>query len=286
MLQPLHDSTLAVPLSTNPSGPSASARPAPNRSQLRQRRMHRRIILGRILFAAACLLAWEITSRWLLDPFWIGQPSKVAERLWVMLKNGDLWWHASPTITQAVSGLLLSLVVGVPIGLLFAFNKYFENIIEPFFLGLYSIPRIALAPLFILWFGIGSMSKIIMAFSLVIFVVILNTYEGVRSVDRDLIDMMRAMRASRGYILRKVILPAIVPWIFASIRVGVGLALIGSVVGEMLGSNRGLGWLVEHSASRIDVTGVFAGLVILMMLGMLLNEVAKFVEHRLLRGRY
>jgi NitT/TauT family transport system permease protein len=119
-----------------------------------------------------------------------------------------------------------------------------------------------------------------------VFVVILNTYEGLRGVDRELLDMMKAMRASPWYVLRKVLLPAIVPWVFASIRVGVGLALIGSVVGELLGSNRGLGWYVENAAARIDVTGVFAGLVVLMIVGMILNELVKAVENRLLHGRY
>jgi NitT/TauT family transport system permease protein len=245
-----------------------------------------KIFLGRITFAIIIIGLWEAAARWLVDPFWIGQPSTVVVRLWSLVTTGDLWWHTVPTVGQAAAGLLLSLVVGIPIGLLFAHNRYVEKVLEPFFLGLYSIPRIALAPLFILWFGIGPMSKIVMAFSLVVFVVILNTYEGMRGVDRELVDMMRAMRAKRGYILRKVLLPAIVPWIFASIRVGVGLALIGSVVGELLGSNRGLGWYVERSAGQIDIVGVFTGLVVLMIVGMLLNEIVKLVERRFLRNRY
>jgi NitT/TauT family transport system permease protein len=245
-----------------------------------------KIFAGRLVFAVAILAAWEGAARWLVDPFWIGQPSTVLVRLWSLVESGDLWWHLVPTVGQAAAGLLLSLVVGIPIGLLFASNRYVERMLEPFFLGLYSIPRIALAPLFILWFGIGPWSKIVMAFSLVVFVVILNTYEGMRGVDRELIDMMRAMRASRGYILRKVLLPGIVPWIFASVRVGVGLALIGSVVGELLGANRGLGWYVERSAGQIDIVGVFTGLVVLMVIGMLLNELVKLAERRFLRNRH
>lgn len=245
----------------------------------------RTVALARIAVAVFTVLLWEAAARWLVSPFWIGQPSLIAQRIWRLIQSNDLWWHAAPTILHAAGGLVLSLIVGIPIGLLFAANKFVERVIEPFFLGLYSIPRIALAPLFILWFGIGPMSKIVMAFSLVVFVVIMNTYEGMRSVDRELIDMMRAMRASRAYILRKVTLPAIVPWLFASVRVGVGLALIGSVVGELLGSNRGLGWYVENAAGRIDVTGVFAGLVLLMITGILLNEVVKLAERRLMRNR-
>ncbi|ARP79806.1 hypothetical protein CAL12_02490 [Bordetella genomosp. 8] len=245
-----------------------------------------RVAAGRVIFALVFLAGWEAASRWLVEPFWIGRPSQIAVRLWTLIGSGDLWWHTLPTLGQAAAGLLLSLVVGIPIGLLFASNRYIERVLEPFFLGLYSIPRIALAPLFILWFGIGPASKVVMAFSMVVFVVILNTYEGMRGIDRELIDMMRAMRASRAYILRKVVLPGIVPWIFASVRVGVGLALIGSVVGELLGANRGLGWYVEHAASRIDVIGVFTGLVVLMVVGMMLNEVVKVAERRLFGKRY
>jgi NitT/TauT family transport system permease protein len=123
-------------------------------------------------------------------------PSDIAQRLWQLTITNQLLWHAVPTVTQAAAGLALSIVVGVPIGLLFAYSEFVERVLEPFFLGLYSIPRIALAPLFILWFGIGPASKIIMVFSLVVFVVILNTYEGIRGVDRELIDMLRSMRAS------------------------------------------------------------------------------------------
>jgi NitT/TauT family transport system permease protein len=252
----------------------------------RARTDNARVAFGRIAFAVLFLAAWEAASRWLLDPFWIGRPSQIATRLWSLVVSGDLWWHTLPTLGQAAAGLLLSLVVGIPIGLLFASNRYVERVLEPFFLGLYSIPRIALAPLFILWFGIGPASKVVMAFSMVVFVVILNTYEGMRGIDRELVDMMRAMRASRTYILRKVMLPGIVPWIFASVRVGVGLALIGSVVGELLGSNRGLGWYVEHAAARIDVIGVFTGLVVLMAVGMALNEVVKIAERHLFGKRY
>lgn len=274
--------TLNQPVS--PPAENSLAHAGSGTDKLRQEKW--RIRIGRILFAIGLIAVWELGSRYVFDPFWSGQPTLVADRLITMVSNGDLWWHLVPTVIQALAGLLLSLLVGVPLGILFAINKTVEKIIEPFFLGLYSVPRVALAPLFILWFGIGPASKIVMAFSLVVFIVILNTYEGIRGVDKDLIDMLRAMRASHLYILRKVIFPGIVPWIFASVRVGVGLALVGSVVGELLGSNRGLGWYIEHAAARIDVIGVFSGLVALMIVGMLLNEIVKAFELRLLRERY
>jgi hypothetical protein len=155
-----------------------------------------RILAARVIFAVTAILVWEAAARWLMDPFWIGQPSQIAQRLWQFVVSNDLMWHAVPTVTQALLGLLLSLAVGIPIGLVFASSRFVEQVLEPFFLGLYTIPRIALAPLFILWFGIGPTSKVMMAFSLVVFVVILNTYEGLRGVDRELVDLLygRAVR--------------------------------------------------------------------------------------------
>jgi NitT/TauT family transport system permease protein len=150
-------------------------------------------------------------------------------------------------------------------------------------MGLYSLPRIALAPLFVIWFGIGLWSKVMLVFSLVVFVFILNTRQGLLEVDRDLLSLMRTMRASRDYIFRRVQIPSILPWLIAAFRINVGLALIGSVIGELLGSNRGLGWYVEHSGGRLDTTGVFVGLIALMVLALAINETVSFAERRLLR---
>ena len=241
--------------------------------------------LLRILLFVVVIALWELTAVYLVDPFWIGRPDEIAVRLLQFFQTGDLVKHAGATLMLALWGLLLSLVVGIPIGILFGSSAVISETIEPYFLGLYSLPRVALAPLFILWFGIGEFSKIMMSFSMIVFVVILNTYEGLRNTDQEMVDMLRAMRASRLYILRKVLLPSIVPWIFAAIRVGIGLGLVGAVVGELLGANRGLGWYLEYSAARLDITGVFAALAVLMVLGMVLNEIIKFVEFKIWRSK-
>ena len=238
-------------------------------------------LLAQLCLAAVLLTVWELAATFFVDPFWIGQPSTIAVRLWEVFVEGDMLMHTAVTLAHAVAGLLASLIVGVPIGILFAANRFAAATLEPYFSAFYSLPRVALAPLLILWFGIGSLSKIMMAFSMVVVVVIQNTYEGVRSVDRDLLDMLRAMRASRAYTLRKVLLPSIVPWIFASLRVGIGLALVGAVIGELVGANRGLGWYVEYAAGRIDIVGVFTGLVVLATVGMSLNALVKAIEGRL-----
>lgn len=240
---------------------------------------------NRLLFLAVWLAIWEATALWWIDPFWISQPTAIVDRLWTMIVTGDMFWHSAVTIWEAFLGLALGLVVGIPCGMLLAANRLIAGVIDPFLMGVYSLPRVALAPLFIIWFGIGLISKVMMAFSLVLFIFVLNTYEGLKNVDRDLIDMLRTMRAPRSVIIRKVLLPSIVPWIFAGVRIGIGLALIGAVVGELIGSNRGLGWYVEHAAGQFDTTGVFAGLIVLMVVAMVANEIVKAVEKRTLTWR-
>lgn len=227
--------------------------------------------LQQAAFLLAVLLLWEVTGAYLVDPFWSSRPSLIAERLWLLIGNGDLAWHVTATVTEAGLGLAVGSVTGVILGLLMARFSHAARIAEPLFMGLYSLPRVALAPLFILWFGIGLLSKVMMSFSMVVFIFVLNVLEGVRSLERDPIDLMRTMRASPLYIARRVLLPAVLPWIIASFRIGVGLALIGAVVGELIGSNRGLGWYIERSAGQLDTTGVFTGIVTLIAIAMLAN---------------
>ncbi|MBZ8134352.1 ABC transporter permease [Afifella sp. IM 167] len=230
----------------------------------------------------AILAIWEVVSFTLIDPFWISRPSDIAVRLWDMAVSGSLWTNSWATLWQAILGLALGLPVGLGIGVLLAALPRFASVVEPFWMGLYSLPRIALGPLFVIWFGIGLLSKVMLVFSLVVFVFILNALQGLHEVDRDLVNLMRTMRASRFYILRRVQMPSIIPWIIAAMRINVGIALIGSVIGEMLGANRGLGWYIQISGARLDTTGVFTGLFILMIMAILFNEAIKIIEDRLL----
>lgn len=239
----------------------------------------------RAVFLLVWLAIWEIASRTVIDPFWLSRPSLIAIRLYELGASGILFVHLATTLWQAFIGLLLGMVAGVAAGILLAAYPRLAEMVDPFLMGLYSLPRIALAPLFVIWFGIGLVSKVMMVFSLVVFIFILNVCQGLSEVDRDLINLMRTMRAPRSYIVRRVQIPAVLPWILAALRISVGLALIGSVLGELLGANRGLGWYIEFSGGRLDTTGVFTGLVALMIVAMLINEGVKYIERRLLPFR-
>lgn len=237
----------------------------------------------RIGLLTVVLVAWQFASGTLISEFWISHPVDIGERLWELARSGMLWLHAWATLWQAFLGLAIALPVGIAMGVGLAAFPRFAATVDPYLMGLYSLPRIALAPLFVIWLGIGLASKVALVFSLVVFIFMLNTRQGLLEVDRDLINLMRTMRASRGYIFRRVQIPSIMPWLIAALRINVGMALIGSVIGELLGSNRGLGWYIEHSGGRLDTTGVFAGLIALMVLALILNEVVSALERRLLK---
>src|SRR6185437_2760165 len=173
------------------------------------------------------------------------------------------------------------LVLGVALG----WSKRLSDAVDPIVMGFYSLPRVSLAPLFIIWLGIGLLAKVALVASVVLFVVLFNVREGMRNVDRDIVEAFRSMNASRSAMVRHVVVPSLVPWIFASIRIGIGMALIGAVVAELIGSSRGLGWYVMHSTGTYDMTGSITALVVLMILAIIFNWALAVVERRMLRWR-
>jgi NitT/TauT family transport system permease protein len=243
-------------------------------------------LVWRLVLVIGLLLVWEFSAGHLFNEFWSSRPSLIGERLFALLKSGEIWRHVSTTVSEAVLGLFLGAIVGTPIGIALAHYRRAAKIVDPFVMGLYGLPRVALAPMFILWFGISLFSKVMMSFSMVVFVFILNVTEGIRTVDPDMIDLMRTMRAPRSYIMRKVTIPSIVPWLIASFRIGIGLSLVGAVVGELIGANRGLGWYVVRAGGQLDTTGVFAGLFLLMLLAMIANQIIFMIEQRALHWRH
>jgi NitT/TauT family transport system permease protein len=248
-------------------------------------RMDISAMVWRLALVAGVLLVWEFAAGRLFNEFWSSRPSLIAERLLMLLRSGEIWRHVYATVSEALLGLLLGAVVGTPIGIALAHYRRAAKIVDPFIMGLYGLPRVALAPMFILWFGIGLFSKVMMSFSMVLFVFILNVTEGIRTVDPDMVDLMRTMRAPRAYIMRKVMIPSIVPWLIASFRIGIGLSLVGAVVSELIGANRGLGWYVVRAGGQLDTAGVFTGLFLLMLIAMIANQIIFMIERKVLHWR-
>jgi NitT/TauT family transport system permease protein len=241
--------------------------------------------IGRVVVGALIFGFWEFTSgRWYND-FWISRPSAIVARVWTLAGNGDLWFHLEATLEETIAGLLLGIFAGTFFGVALAASGRFAGWVHPYVMGIYSLPKVALAPLFVVWFGLGLPSKILMVTSLVIFVAFYNAYEGVRNIDPDLLDMMKTYRARGMATLSWVILPSIAVWFFTSLRLGIGLALIGSVIAELSGSNRGIGFYITKSGNSLDTTGIFAGLFVIMGVALALEAIVGATERRVLRYR-
>jgi NitT/TauT family transport system permease protein len=232
------------------------------------------------------LISWEMLAlRGVVDPFYTSQPSKIYHDIIAFYSSGALIRHTSVTLQESLWGLLFGTTLGIGIGFLLGEIDLLGTVFEPFITALYGIPKLALAPIFVLWFGLGMQSKIILSSILVFYLVFFSTYEGIKSVDRNLVSSVRLMGARRMQILFKVILPSCVPWILAGIRGGLGASLIGAIVGEYMGASAGLGWMIAYAASFFQVERVMSCIFILLMMGIVFNQTLKYAEARLLRWR-
>ncbi|HEU5068450.1 MAG TPA: ABC transporter permease, partial [Sphingomicrobium sp.] len=239
----------------------------------------------RLAIAVVVLVVWQLLSGRVIKPFWISSPLAIADQLGAWISTGQLWLHVEVTLTETVLGFVFGALSGVAVGLTLGLNRRMAMVLDPFIVALYSLPKIALAPLFILWFGVGITSKVVLSTFIVFFLVFYNTYAGTLAVEAELVDVLRLMGARPVQIVRKVILPSVLIWIFTGMKVSVPYALIGAVVGEMMASNRGLGYLIQASAGQYDTGGVFAALFVLMIISTLLHGLLKYCEKRMLRWK-
>jgi len=251
----------------------------------KMRRSRLAFIADRLVAMIVPLVGWQLLSDNWSGGKWISSPLAVVERLAAMARDGSLVMHTWQTLEEALVGLLCGLVLGIVLGIALGMSKRLSDAVDPIVMGFYSLPRISLAPLFIIWLGIGLFAKVALVASVVLFVVLFNVREGVRGIDRDFVEAFRSMNASRSAMLRYVIVPSLVPWIFASIRIGIGMALIGAVVAELVGSSRGLGWYVMHSTGTYDMTGSITALVVLMIMAIIFNWALTTFEKRMMRWR-
>ena len=221
--------------------------------------------LWRVGLLLAFLALWEISTRrgW-IDKFFVSQPTVLAAQIYDWVRTGFIFRHLWVTMQETIIGFLLGTLLGVVVGFLFAHWEKLAYIFDPLMVALNAMPRVVLAPLFILWFGLGLLSKVVMVISLVFFVVFFSTYTGIREVDRDLVNNARILGATQRHMIRHVLLPSALTWIFSSLRTSVGFALIGAVVGEYLGSHEGMGYIISFAESMFNATGVLAGLIVLM----------------------
>jgi NitT/TauT family transport system permease protein len=243
------------------------------------------MVLWQGLLGIAILFVWQGVSGRLVDNFFISNPIDVGRRLLGWTLDGTIFVNLWATLYATVIGFVIGSVIGAVLGIWLGVSSFAARLLNPYLYALNALPKVALAPLFVLWFGLGINSKIALAAALVLFLVFLNTFAGVRQVDQDLIDGARLMRATRMQVITKVILPSALSWVFVGLRVSVPYALIGAVLGEMIASNRGLGYLVQFSGAQFDTAGVFAVLIVIAVLAMVLNFAVDMIQRRLERWR-
>ncbi|MPZ62856.1 MAG: ABC transporter permease subunit [Propionibacteriales bacterium] len=239
----------------------------------------------RAVLLVAFVGAWQATSGPVIDPFYVSTPSDIATRLWEWLRDGTVATHLYATLQATLMGFVIGGVVGIGVGFFLGRSPLVARVVDPYIIAIYSLPKVALAPLFILWFGIGMTSKVVLAATIVFFLVFYNTYAGVRAVDRDLVDVVRLMGGTRRDILRRVVLPSSATWIFNGLKISVPYALIGAVVGELTASDRGIGFVLKRASGTFDTAGVFASLVILMVVATILNQMVVYGERYVDRWR-
>ena len=240
----------------------------------------------RITLFLALMAIWELlAASGVVNPFYSSQPSQILRDLPQFYSEGDLLKHTAITLAEALWGLAFGTVCGIMVAFFLGLFDTLGKIIEPFITAVYGIPKLALAPIFVLWFGLGLESKIIMASLLVFFLVFFSTYGGIKSVDRNILTAVRLMGASQGQIVRKVILPSSVPWILAGVRGGLGASLIGAIVGEYMGASAGLGWVISSATSFFKVDRVMSCIFILFIVGIVFNIILKYIERLLLKWR-
>jgi NitT/TauT family transport system permease protein len=241
--------------------------------------------LLKLLPGIALLLFWQLSSGRLIKEIYVSKPTAVAQRLYELFASGEIYPHLWTTGQELVLGYVIGVAGGVIGGYTLGRSPRLARIFEPYVMAFYGVPKIALAPLFIIWFGIGMGSKIALASIMVFFLVFYNVFAGVRSVDRELVNLSLIMGANQRQLTYHVFLPAAAPFVMLGMRLAIPYSVIGVIVGEFTSSAQGLGLFIHEASSTYDPAGVFAGIVILLAFVAIANFLAGRFERRLLRWR-
>jgi len=242
-----------------------------------------------LLLVTVWLGSWELAASHYLDPFYYSKPTAIWDRLvdWFTAGTafGSIWEQIAVTLQEAVLGFLIGSVAGIVLGVLLGRGRFLADVCAPFIKAGNAIPRIVLASLFVIWFGLGMSSKVATAVVLVFFAVFFNAFQGAREVDRTLVDNARILGARPRQVLTSIVLPSATSWILASLHVAFGFALIGAVVGEYTGADKGLGLLINHAQGTFDAGGIYAGMIIITVIALLAEWLLTLLERRLLAWR-
>ena len=264
-----------------------------DRDAERARRRTRRQVLIQVLRLAVAVVivgGWELSTRveW-VDPFFYGQPSGIAAQILKWIQNGtaqgSLWEQIYVTLAETMLGFLIGVVLGVLCGVILGRNRLLAEVCGPYIKGFNAMPRVVLGSIFVIALGLGMPSKVALAAVLVFFVVFFNAFQGVREVDRNLLNNARILGASEHQISFSVILPSALTWIIASLHTSFGFALVGAIVGEYLGANKGIGLMIATAQGTFNADGVFAAMLILAIVAIVAESAVTWLENRLIKWR-
>ena len=248
------------------------------------------ILAAQVVVLILVFGGWQLfTSLKIVDPFFFGQPSGIVRTAWQWVQHGtnqgSIWLQIYTTMEEAVFGFLIGVAAGIVVGVLLGQFRFLSEVLSPYIKAVNALPRIVLGALFVIVLGLGISSKIVLAAFLVFFVVFFNAYQGVREVDGNLVNNARVLGASRMQVIRNVVLPSAMTWIIASLHVAFGFAVIGAVVGEVLGAQHGLGVLITDSQNNFNTDGIFAGMIIIGLIALIAEWLISLLERRLLAWR-
>ena len=232
------------------------------------------------------LLIWQgVVSIGGYPPFILPSPGEVVARFIDLVAEGSLWTHIAVTLQEILAGLALGATAAIALGYLLAHSGLAERILAPYIVASQSVPVVAIAPLLVIWFGPGMLSKVLVCGLIVFFPILVNTVVGVRSVESGLHDLLRGLEASRWQTIRLLEIPASLPILLGGLKIGATLAVIGAVVGEFVASDRGVGYLLKQGQQLYDTSLVFVGIGVLVLLAQLLYGIVALAERWLLRWR-
>jgi len=244
------------------------------------------MVLWQALLGAAILGAWQfLADRGTLDKFFFSRPSDIVLRMAQWIRTGSIWPHLLVTLEEALLAFVIGGIAGIVFGFGLARVPWLGALLDPYIKTLNALPRVVLAPIFLLWFGLGIWSKVVLGVTVVFFVVFFNTHQGIREVDPVVVNNARMLGASEWNLIRHVFVPSALTWVFSSLHVSIGFAMIAVVVGEYLGASRGVGYLISQAEGVFDTTGVFAGITILSAVVLLVGWGVDRLERWLLRWK-
>ncbi|MFF3544007.1 ABC transporter permease [Streptomyces platensis] len=273
------------------NSPAGAGRTDRARTRERAARRHTFLVHGtRVLLLVGLLGLWEWLARAaVIDPFNFSMPSRIWDQMsqWALhgTPQGSLWEQIWYTLYEALLGWVIGVIGGVVLGIALGRIRFLADVLGPYIKVLNALPRIVLAPIFLIWFGLGPASKVASAVVLVFFPVFFNAFQGAREVDRNLVANSRILGASNRQVTLQVVIPSATSWIFTSLHVSFGFALIGAIVGEYIGATKGLGLLVAASQGTFNAAGVYAAMVILAVVALLAEGLLAFLERRLFRWK-